>query len=284
MLADLSSFIGVERRLDAVSHAIRSHVVELGAPAVGAHQINCSEESERECVDAFHSIVVRNLLPDLKFWSRSSFRTVNLGGRYEWSSLGLAEQHYAIPETEEAFKVIVVKVNSHVSMVEVDGQPVFGKMHRYERESVYCGALHALLDGTGTSNESEPDPFFLGELHSLFHTGSMDRLAVLRDPTRVPATQRALFAALVNARLQAMMAALDAQQHRSTTPTVYLILPAVTLNREDPDTEILVGIGCIDERPLAEGGKKQVRYEGLGDDPSRYRVERPLGRLAVREE
>ncbi len=266
MFEKLSALIGKEHRLDEVSHLIRSAVRDLRPAVVGAHQINCSDESERECVESFHRIVVRDLLPELKFHSRSSFRTVNLGGRYEPGSLALAEDHYATPESASSFKVLVVKINAHVSVVEKNGELLCGRMERYERESVYCGALHALLDG-GSGH-------FVDELRAGFQQG-IDRLAVLTDAKQVAARHRALFAAAVSASLQSTRAVAEVLQHKGHTPTVYLICGAVTLNQPDDDTELIAELHVIDER---DG---QHQHQGLGDDPRHYRLARELGRLRL---
>ncbi len=267
MFEKLSALIGREHRLDEVSHIIRAAVCDLRPAVVGAHQINCSDESERECVESFHQIVVRDLLPELKFHSRSSFRTVNLGGRYELGSAALAEDHYATSESADAFKVLVIKINAHVSVVEENGELICGRMERYERESVYCGALHALLDGASG--------LFLDELRTSFQQG-IDRVAMLTDPQQVAPKHRALFAAATSASLQSARAAADVLQHRGHTPTVYLICGAVTLNRHDDDTELLIDVQTIDER----NDREHLRT-GLGDDPRRYRLSRELGRLRL---
>ena len=63
------------------------------ALVVGLAAGACSDESGKENVTAFHRVIVRDLLPELKFWSRSSFRTANLGGRYEPGSIAICEDH-----------------------------------------------------------------------------------------------------------------------------------------------------------------------------------------------
>ena len=65
------------------------------------------------------------------------------------------------------------------------------------------------------------------------------------------------------ARLQARAAAVDAQDHKPATPTVYVIAPAVTLNTMEADDELLCGLYLIDRRK----GKRDDVYRGLGDDP-----------------
>jgi hypothetical protein len=72
---------------------------------------------------------------------------------------------------------------------------------------------------------------------------------------------------LVSARLQARQAVLDIQELRATTPTRFLVLPCVTVNRHERDTEVLCGIYAVEE-----SAERAVTYFGLGDDPAAYRA------------
>jgi len=265
----LRDLIGVERYLDQVSGALRHVVRELGPPVVGALEVTCSDESELECGESFQHEFVEHLLPPLKTGARSAFRTGNLGARYEIGSVAIAESHFATPASRDAFKVLVVKINGHVSVCQGPGGPEYGPMQRYEAESTACGALHALLAGQRL-------PALL-ELREAFGSGAIDRVAALLDPHRVPPAYRYVCAALVGARLQARRAEDDIRRHSPQTPTVYLVVPCVTFNRPGPDTELVVGFCQIDGR----SGACAVRYEGLGDDPSRYRIERHGDRLRI---
>jgi hypothetical protein len=92
--------------------------------------------------------------------------------------------------------------------------------------------------------------------------------ATLLDERRVDPTYRYLIAALVGARLQAARALQDVRDHQELTPTVYLIVPCVTLNRPGPDTEIVCGFHIADYR----APDAAVEYCGLGDEPASYRV------------
>jgi hypothetical protein len=145
-------------------------------------------------------------------------------------------------------------------------------MVRYGCESSCCGALHALLAGG-----RQP---FLEDLRHVFTSEGKDRVASLLDDARVEPRYGALYAALVSARLQARRAVLDIQDYRPCSPTLYLVLPCVTLNREKKDTEILCGIYAADHRqePL------RVEYVGLGDDPAAYRIEREHDRYRVADD
>lgn len=264
----LSGLVGHEHDLDDVSRALKYFAEDLKAPTTGAYLITCSDESERECVESFHSIFVRNLLPDLKFWSQSSFRTANLGARYERGAVGFAEDHYATPESAKGFKLLVVKVNSHVSVAEHPEGPIFGQMNRYDRDSVYCGAIHQLFEGG--------DWPFLSELHNTFSSGGLDRLSMLLDPSQVNPKHRGLFAAIANATLQAECIAEEIGQRTPTTPTVYLLMSCVTLNRARRDTELVCGIHSADSRT-----GNRVGYVGLDSDPTRIHLGEHRGKLCV---
>jgi hypothetical protein len=264
-LEPLTALIGHERDLDDVARALRHAIGNLRAPVCGALQLTCSDESEAECVEALHRHVVRPLLPSLKFASQAAFRTANLGARYEWGSARLAEQHFATPASERAGKVMLIKINTHVSR---DRSDRYGQMQRYQVHSSYCGALYATLEGT-------PQPA-ARELEHILQAEGLDRLDILRH--HVGEDHRLLAAALASARLQARMAVLDLQEHQPATPTVYLVVPCVTLNRPDLDTELVVGVYLVDRRR-----GRGDRYLGLGDDPRAYHIRHPGGRLHVGE-
>ena len=269
VIEHLENLIGVERQLDEVNNAIRSAVRSVEPAAVGAHHVLCSDETERPCAESFDRCFVEEMLPSLKPGCRAAFRTANLGARYEQHSLRVAEAHFATPAAGDAFKVMVVKLNGHVAVTRNDGLNAYGQMLRYSVASSACGALHALMAGAHGP--------FADELRRQFAADGVDRLAILRDD--VPAEVRSLAAAIVSARLQARSAALDAQDHEPASPTVYLILPTVTLNRTEADTELLCGLYLIDRR----AGRHKDLYRGLGDDPGEYRVEERSGRLHVLE-
>jgi hypothetical protein len=182
----------------------------------------------------------------------------NLGARYEWGAIAAAEQHFALPATQDSFELLVVKLNSHVAMTRHRGQPQFGTMDRYGAPSTYCGELHALLEG-------RPGPA-IADLGEAFSSEGKSRLETLNNASKTPPHLRALHAAVVNARLQARRAIVDIQSHRSQNPTVYLVVASVTLNQQQRDSELVVGVYLADHRsdPMA------VRYYGLEDDPSQY--------------
>jgi len=271
MLDELRALVGLERDLDFVSGALRDAVLQLRAPVVGALEVNCSDEAELECMAAFQRQFVEHLLPDIKFAARAPFRTCNLGARYEWGAVRVAEHHFALPAAAEAFKVLAVKINGHVSVATGTAGIEFGPMNRYDTRSSACGALHAMLAGHQLPA--------LDELREAFTTGGLDRVAILNDATCVPPSARYLYAAIVSARLQAARALADIEQHRAHTPTLYLVLPCVTFNRPGIDTELIVGVALFDQR----SGDGRTEYWGLGDDPRRYRLTLADGRIRVLE-
>lgn len=242
------------------------------APAVGALHVTCSDESERECNEAFQRQFSDQLLPSLKFGEKSHFRLANLGARYEWGAVRIAEEHFATPAAEEGYKLMVVKLNAHICIDTHDSELIFGRMDRYATSSVYCGAIHSLLDGGAL-------PFHI-ELQETFLSEGYDRLAVLRDETQVEREKRGFFAAAVNARLQARRVAIDIQDASLHSPTLFFVLPCVTLNRKGRDTEILCGIYEADYR-TDEGS---VCYRGIGDDPAKLTLEQEMGQLVLRDD
>lgn len=270
MLRELQEMIGREHPLADVPAALERAVREIGAPVTGAYLITCSDESEKEARIAFYHGLVRRLLPELKFSRRSAFKTTNLGARYERGALAIAEDHFATPASMDAFKVLVVKLSSHVSIdkPDRDGSHVYGRMDRYDRESIFCGAINALLDGVELPA--------IDDLRRTFSAGGLDRLALLADPEVVAPRLRPLAAAIVNARLQTAQIIADLEARTPTSPTVYLVASCVSFNRLDADTELFCGLATADSREPTI----RASYTGLGDDPRRYRFDEGH-RLAV---
>jgi hypothetical protein len=267
----LLDLIGRESDVDEVARTLHMIANDLQAPAVGAMQVTCSDESERECVDAFRDNVVEHLLPSLKFAERAHFRVANLGGRYEQGAVAIAEDHYSTRIAADAFKLLMVKINSHVCAESSAEGPRFGRMRRYDTESVFCGALHAMMDGSELPAAKE--------LRALFGSGGKDRLAMLLDEKRVEPDYRSLFAAVVNARLQAERAVEDVRCCTQDSPTFFLVLPCVTLNRKGKDTEIVCGVWQLDRRT----DDPKDDYQGLGDDPTAYRLTTDRDRLHLED-
>ena len=266
--------LGQELPADELARLLRAYVQSLRAPVVGAMRISCSDETEQEMLSSFQRHFVRYLLPDLKLAAKSPFRSANLGGRYEWGAAPVAEQHYAVAKGADDGKVLVVKVNSHVAVDERVDMPTFGVGSRYGGESPFCGALEAVVEGSEA-------PFALRLRDELDFEG-VDRLSVLRDPRRVPRPLRSLFTAVLNARIQARRVMLDVQDHAPNSPTLYLILACVTLNRAGHDTEIPVGLYRCDRRSEADARAPGAdEYRGLSDWPERYRLDGSLGRFSL---
>ena len=281
----LRQLVGQEKLLSEVAQALYRFARGMDAAAVGAIHITCADETEYECVDALQHGFVRYLLPPLKSARQSAFRLANVGGRYEWGALSLAENHFAAPPTADHFKLMLVKINSHVALDDtttgeqsaIPGaarkrSSEFGTLIRYGRESSCCSALTSVLQGSH-------DPF-VNDLRETLNSEGHDRVAKLLDTQQVDPTYRMLFAAITSVRLQAPKILLDAQEHNAVTPTYYLIVPCVTINRAGPDTEIVCGLYTMDDR--ADGS--DAGYFGLGDDPGKYKVRFLHRRLDVTDE
>lgn len=168
----------------------------------------------------------------------------------------MAEEHYAVEESRSGFKVILVKINSHVSAEDKGDRQVFGRMSRYHRESTYCSALDQLLQG-------RRGYAYLEQLHETFLSERLDRIALLNDPDRVDPQCRNLFVAVANARLQARKAILDIQDYHPLTPTYFVVGAFVTINRERHDTEVLCGFYNADLQESAA----RIPIPGAGRRP-----------------
>ena len=256
----LLSLIGRETDPARVCAGLREYARGGRFPIVGAYEVVCSDEVERESESVFHRLFVQQTLPPLKSGSRAVFRTVNLGSRYEPGAIQIAEDHYATPESEKTAKLMVVKINAHVAVQPSSDGPAYGCLNRYGRRSTCCGALAAMLAGG--------DLPAVEELAETFRQDGNDRLRTLNDTNRVPAEHRALLAAVTNARLQAGRVASAISGYHPKTPTKWLILACVSINRPEPDTELIVGRYLID----TTGEVPAIEYQGLGDDPATYRV------------
>jgi hypothetical protein len=265
--------VGRERALRELSQLLYFDVRTHADVLVGALHVTCADEAEAECAEAFQQGFVQYLLPPLKFARRSAMRVSNLGGRYEWGSIGIADMHFTLPDAvAPPPRLMVVKINAHVALEETttvddaaivrDGARGFrlGEWKRYGRPSPCCSALDSLLRGG-----HEP---WVEELREAFESEGKDRIALLLDPAAVDPGYRPLFAGLVSARLQARKAVLDIQELRTGTPIRFIVLPCVTLNRHERDTEILCGIYTIDSAQP----ERTPTYFGLGDDPTAYRT------------
>lgn len=269
MMDHLRELVGVERSVSGVSQAMHILVTGLHAPVVGTMHITCADESETECVNAFQRGFVRYFVPALKVAEHSSFRLANLGGRYEWGAIRIAEQHYATAESYTTYKLLVVKLNSHVGVIETEDGNRFGMMKRYHMDSPCCGALHQLLEG-----EHHP---YVRQLGEAFASEGNERVSTLLDDQLVDPVHRSLLAAVVSARLQARRVVLDFQDYEPLSPTQYLVVPCVTINRPERDTEIVCGYYWAEDPQQPHS----VEYFGLGDDPAGYELQLKNGQLVI---
>jgi len=255
---ELVKLIGREFTIRKISRTLCRLAGELRPGIVGAMHITCADETEHECVQVFQQGFVQHLLPPLKFAHQSAFRISNLGGRYDWGAVGLVENHFRLPAGRSKFKLIVVKVNSHVGVTCQNRKEHYGTIMRYGTPSPCCGALSAVMAGNRAPN--------LDEIRDLFRSDGIDRLAVLMDAERVAPEHRGLYAAVLSAGMQARRVLIDARQHTPADPTLYLVVPCVTLNRPELDTEILCGVYTADYRFM----EAREEYTGLGDEPSAF--------------
>ena len=263
----LQILVGTERSLERVTQTLCFVVTRMtNSACVGAMHVTCADESENECANAFQRGFVQYLLPSLKFAQHSAFRIANLGGQYEWGAVRMAELHFAVPKRPDDAKILLVKVNAHVAMLEDKEGIRYGVMKRYQANSPCCGALDGLLqDG------HQP---FVDRLREVFGSEGLDRVAMLRDEKIVAPGQRSLYAAVVSARMQARKAILDIQDYEPASPTQYLVVPCVTVNRPEKDTEIVCGYYMADSRHQ----DRKAEYFGLGDDPRAYSLAFEHGR------
>ena len=277
-MTELYDLVGRERSLPEVTQTLHDWAQTQHAAEVGALHVTCSDESERECVEALQRGFTDQLLPALKLARRSAFQLSNLGGRYEWGAAPLAEDHFLSERSRRGHTVLVAKINAHVAFEELPAATAaarqfrLGVWDRYGRDSTSCGALNALLAGKRSP--------FLDDLREAFDSEGHDRLGALRDSQQMDPLFRPLAAAVVSARLQARKAVLDIQDHAPAQPTYWVVLPCVTVNRHAEDTEIVCGVYAVDGRD----GERGVTYSGLGDDPAAYRIERIDDRLALTDD
>lgn len=271
-MSEIRSLIGKEADLPCVVRAIRICAEEIDVPAAGGYHITCSDESEWESAELFDRLFAQLMLPRMKMDRAAVFRTMNLGGRYEAGAIHIAEEHFATFASRQSAKVMVVKVNSHVAVSRREGGCSYGTLKRYGNDSGCCGALVSLLSGGNIPAVAELAEHFARDGH--------DRLAELQDEQSISPDYRALLTAVVNARLQADRVVEDIRAHAPKTPTVFLVLPCVTINRDDPDNELVVGQYGVD----ATGSELNVKYHGLGSSPLEYRVEFERGLLKITDE
>jgi hypothetical protein len=277
----LTGVIGRERSLHEVSQILHFLVNGLQPRVVGAMLVTCADETETECAEALQHGFARFLLPPLKSGRSSPMRLANLGSQYEWGAARLVDQHYLAPSPGGGFRALLVKINAHVGVMQAaapiagstaQAETRFGVLKRYGVESPCCGALGAFLSGSTDS--------FAERLHELFDSEGLDRRSLLVDPARTEPSRQALAAAVVSSRLQARKAVLDVLDHVPSVATFWLIVPCVTLNREERDTEIVCGLYVVDGREM----DRTPRYRGLGDDPTAYKIHRAPHGWVVEDE
>ncbi len=264
--------IGREWSLEQVSKTMAEAAKDSQMSVIGAMHMICADESEFEVCEAFQKHFVHSMLPELKDARAAAFTLSNLGARYDPGAVHVAEHHYALGESTETPKLMVIKVNGHVGIKMVDGLESFGTLGRYGLDSACCGALHAMMGGAQGP--------FVTELKGAFNKDGIDRLALLDDPAQVPPTSRSLFVAVSSAILQAEAVADDILSKAPASPTLSWVVPCVTCNRPGEDTEIVCGLIQVDYRKATA----ERRQMGLGNTPSKYRLDRVDKAMRIREE
>jgi hypothetical protein len=268
----LHKMVGRSLDVDEVARSLYGYACDVAAPVTGALHLTCSDESEKECRDALQRNFAGHLLPRLKLGARSIFRLANLGARYEWGAVHIAEDHYSTAAARRHFKLMLVKINAHVCADDTAEGLRFGRMKRYDSHSTYCGALHSYMAGGRLP--------FTTELAEAFGSEGHDRLAVLLDEGRVPPEYRSLFIAVAGARIQARRALIDIQDRKPTGPTLFIVMPCVTINRNRKDDEIVCGLYRGDWR----SDSPVFEYRGLEDDPAGYRMKSGAGGMVIEDD
>ena len=220
-MQSIRELIGKEWSLEQVGTALALAAQASQAPVVGAMHMVCADESEFEVCEAFNQHCVHKMLPSLKHARAAAFTLSNLGARYDHGAVHVAEHHYALGESVDQHKLMVIKVNGHVGIKMVDGQERFGALERYGLDSACCGALHAMLGGVQGP--------FIDELKAAFSSQGLDRLEMLNDADKVAPGERSLFVAVSSAVLQARAVAQDilSKAPHSPTPNWGTTLPAI---------------------------------------------------------
>ena len=289
-MQDLIKLIGHEFSIKKLSRELWYWVKELRPTHVGAMHITCADETEYECTQAFQQGFVQHFLPQLKFAHQAPFRISNLGGRYEKGALAIAENHFCPKRdprtTANDFTIMVIKVNSHVGTVSESNEDGYGFIERYGQRSTCCGALTALLNSTPQMRQEG----FLGDLAAVFRGAGNNALQFLSDPKSVQPQYRSLFAAVLSALLQADRVIDEIQHTRhpgtgvsASSPVLHLVVPCVTLNRPETDTEILCGLYKSDNRSQSDKLKNNG-YMGLGKDPAKYNASIQKRRLVITDQ
>lgn len=268
---ELLPLLGKEQDFDTISAALRRGIRRLDPGGVGAFHITCADESEHEATQAFERGVCRDHLPRLKYAQAVPFRTINAGARYDQGTLAICEDHFALGQEREGFKLVIVKIQGHCSRARDEAGVMYGQRERYGHLSTYCGAIAAMLGGAELP--------LVKEMHAAIDADAPGALDRITDTDRVPERHTALLAALLSARVQAGRIARDAESHTPRTPTLYWILHGVTLNQEGLDDELPGGLIVVDRREGESGG---AVVHGLGLTAEDWAVEEYAGRVRIR--
>lgn len=266
---DLDACIGREVFIGDVGRALVRVVAGARPDHVSSLHVTCSDGLEKDASRYFKDTVARDITPaGDRDWA--PLRTANLGGRYEWGSGGVSFSHF----DGEGAHLQVVQVNAHVGVIREPAGPKFGFYERGPRHSMTCGALSLLLAG-----QAGP---FLDELREAFASEGLDRINLIN--TEIPAEHRALFAAVVQARLQARRAYLDLGRARGASergPDKLLVVAMVSFNQRGADHEMCIGhyAGARND-----DGSMTAVWTGLGDDPRKYVFTQDLAGVVISQD
>ncbi|MFG0319936.1 MAG: hypothetical protein ACF8XB_21875 [Planctomycetota bacterium JB042] len=268
-LSNLAELFGREHDSGSIHRELKYKAYGTSAGAVGAVLVCCSDEALNETSDGFVRGFTSEMLPSLKRGLRAPFRNITPGGVYTWGAARIAIGNFSHAVPSDSFLLLVTKVEAHTA-VERDGVGVrFGHKRRYAGEGTFCGALDALLAGRTDS--------WLTPMREAFDAEGKDRVGALRE---APEDDRMLLTAATSARLMARNVAMDMQDFDAPVPTVHLVLHGVVLNKEGADTELLGGAYLLDRRT----DRGVQRYLGIGDDPTRYVVEKTDGPVRLHDD
>lgn len=282
-MEELLDLIGLESDLCSATTALRRAVEREHPTVVGALHVTCSDEAEWETAAAFQRDFVERLLPSLKLGQKAAFRSVNLGSRYESGACRVMVHHFALAEPEhlnqDVLQTYVVKVNSHVGILETADGPVFGQFLRFGQPSACCGALSAAVAVNRDTPGFADTPAFADIAESL---AAIPDHAAAYVHENVTVSLRMLYCAVLHAQWQALAATRELERAVAELREVRVrcyVVAAVTVNHPGPDSEITVGFTRFDKPP--GGPTCRLETHGLGLDPRRYQAAFDLSRIRI---
>ncbi|MGQ9605865.1 MAG: hypothetical protein ACUVTW_06660 [Thermogutta sp.] len=282
-MQELLDLIGLESDLCSATTALCRAVERERPTVVGALHVTCSDEAEWETAAVFQRDFVERLLPSLKLGQKAAFRSVNLGSRYESGACRVMVHHFALAEPKhielDLLHTYVVKINSHVGILETADGPVFGQFLRFGHPSACCGALAAAIAGNRSFTSFPDTPAFADIAESLADIPDHAAAYVRQN---VAESLRMLYFAVLHAQRQALAATRELERAvaelKDARVSCYVVA-GVAVNRPGPDSEIVVSVTRFDKPP--GGLPSQPEMRGLGLDPRRYHATFDRSRLRI---